>query len=104
MASWRDVVAYSRAFTSSPSDYVDGANRDEEVTYGVAKMLPVIVWDRDAGKRRVIPMRWGFPHAKDWRRPQPIHARSETIETTRAFAEAFRDGQRGVVVFQTFNE
>ena len=49
-------------------------------------------------------MRWGFPHPKDWRRPQPIHARSETIDTTRAFAEAFATGQRGIVVFKTFNE
>ncbi len=37
-------------------------------------------------------------------RPQPIHARSETIDTTKAFAQAFADGQRGVVVFKTFNE
>jgi putative SOS response-associated peptidase YedK len=98
MASWREVVEFSRSFTIKPGD------GDEEVGYGVAKPLPVIIWDREAGKRRVIPMRWGFPHAKDWRRPQPIHARSETIETTRAIAEAFRDGQRGIVVFKTFNE
>ena len=49
-------------------------------------------------------MRWGFPHPKDWRRPQLIHARNETIDTTRAFAEAFATGQRGIVVFKTFNE
>jgi putative SOS response-associated peptidase YedK len=104
MASWREVVEYSRAFSSSPSDFEDGANRDEEVTYGVAKPLPVIIRDRETGKRRVVPMRWGFPHVKDWRRPQPIHARSETIETTRTFAEAFATGQRGIVVFKTFNE
>jgi putative SOS response-associated peptidase YedK len=66
--------------------------------------LPVIIWDHEAGKRRIVPMRWGFPHAKDWRRPQPIHARSETIEITKAFAGAFAEGQRGIVVFKTFNE
>ena len=66
--------------------------------------MPVIVWDAEAGHRRVVPMRWGFPHPKDWRRPQPIHARSEGIDTTKAFAQAFKDGQRGIVVFQTFNE
>ena len=81
----------------------EGSN-DEEVGYGVAKMLPVIVWDRKAKQRRIIPVRWGFPHAKDWRRPQPIHVRSETINVKRDFAEAFRDGQRAVVVFKTFNE
>jgi len=46
----------------------------------------------------------GTPHPKDWRRPQPIHVRSETIETTKAFAQAFQDGQRGIVLMKTFNE
>jgi putative SOS response-associated peptidase YedK len=49
-------------------------------------------------------MRWDFPHPKDWRRPQPIHARTETVETTKDFADAFHDGQRGIVIFNTFNE
>jgi len=66
--------------------------------------LPVIVSDRDARQRRVAPMRWGFPHPTDWRRSQPSHARSETIDTTRAFAQAFQDGQRGIVLVKTFNE
>lgn len=98
MATWREVVAFSQPLT------VDRDPADETVTYGVARPLPVIVLDPDTKQRRVVPMRWGFPHPKDWRRPQPIHARSEGIDTTRAFAEAFKGGQRGIVVFQTFNE
>jgi putative SOS response-associated peptidase YedK len=101
MASWREVVNFSQPLTGRP-DGGDGG--DEEVTYGVARSLPVIVWDREADKRRIVPMRWGFLHSKDWRRPQPIRARSETIDKTRAFAEAFATGQRGIVVFKTFNE
>jgi putative SOS response-associated peptidase YedK len=101
MASWREVVDFSQPLTGKQDCGDDG---DEELTYGVARPLPVIVWDRGAGKRRIAPMRWGFPHPKDWRRPQPIHARSETVDTTRAFAEAFATGQRGIVVFKTFNE
>jgi putative SOS response-associated peptidase YedK len=100
MASWREVVAFSRPLTVNRND----GSEDEEVTYGVAKPLPVIVWGREAKKHRVIPMRWGFPHPRDWRRPQPIHARSEAIDTTKAFASAFAAGQRGIVVFKTFNE
>lgn len=101
MASWREVVAFSQSMTTSaPGE----GNNDEIVTYGVARPLPVIVWDKEANQRRVVPMRWGFPHPKDWRRPQPIHARSEGIDTTRAFADAFKNGQRGIVVFRTFNE
>ena len=49
-------------------------------------------------------MRWGFPHPRDWKRPQPIHARAETIDGLPTFAEAFRTGQRGIVVVQSFNE
>ncbi len=99
MGSWRKVWDFSQPLTTSPGD-----PPDEEIIYGVAKPLPVIEWDRDAKQRRIIPMRWGFPHAKDWRRPQPIHARSETVEITKAFAEAFANGQRGIVAMKTFNE
>ncbi len=100
MYSWREVVDFSQPLTITPKD----GGPDEELTYGVSRMLPVIVWDREDQKRAIVPMRWGFPHHKDWKRPQPIHARSETIETTKAFSNAFLDGQRGIVVFKTFNE
>ena len=46
MASWRELVAFSQPLTKKR----DGSD-DEEVTYGVEKPLPVIVWDREAGKR-----------------------------------------------------
>lgn len=75
---------------------------DETVALRVMANLPVIVFD--GGERMVLPMRWGFPDPKDWRRPRPIHARAETIGSTPAFAAAFRDGQRGIVLAQSFNE
>ncbi len=49
-------------------------------------------------------MRRGFPDPQDWRRPRPIHARAETIDSVPAFAQAFRDGQRGIVLVESFNE
>ena len=101
MASWAQVVAFSQPLTA---DMDHKGEADREVTFRVMGNLPVIVFDREAGTRRVVPMRWGFPHPKDWRRPQPIHARSETIEATNAFASAFLDEQRGIVLFKTFNE
>jgi putative SOS response-associated peptidase YedK len=64
--------------------------------------LPVIVLEGE--ERRVVPMRWGFPHPDKWQVPQPIHARAETIDTIRAFAQPFRDGQRGIVLMKNFNE
>jgi putative SOS response-associated peptidase YedK len=48
--------------------------------------LPVIVLNIVDNKRQVVRMRWGFPDAKDWRRRRPIHARSETVDNTKAFA------------------
>jgi putative SOS response-associated peptidase YedK len=57
MASWREVVKFSQPLVHAQS----GA--DEEVTYGVTRPLPVIVWDRETGRRRIVAMRWGFPHA-----------------------------------------
>ncbi len=102
MASWARVVSYSEAFSDTTTEGEASADREE--TFRVVGNLPVIVWDQQSKHRYVLPMRWGFPHSSDWRRPQPIHARSETIETTTAFSEAFLDGQRGIVLFKTFNE
>ena len=96
--SWTELVDF--AFTPAADDDAD----DRSVTYRVMNPLPVVVLDIVTGERRAVPMRWGFPHPADWRRPQPIHARAETVDTTPAFAQAFRDGQRGIVWMQTFNE
>lgn len=103
LASWREVVAFSRPLTGGGDlGEGDGGGGDEIVAYRVNGMLPVIVWDDEKRGRRVINMRWGFPDPRDWRRPRPIHARSETIEST--FRRSFNGGQRGIVVFRTFNE
>ena len=105
MASWSEVVAFSQPLTAE-RDYKGG--EDHEVTFRVMGLVPLLIWDKNRGERRVIAARWGFPHPDDWRRPQPIHARAETIDTIRAFADAFRGGQenagRGIVLVKTFNE
>jgi putative SOS response-associated peptidase YedK len=107
LASWREVVDFSQPLAEQRGgrerDPGEGSN-DEIVTYRVGGPLPVIIWDAETKQRRVVPMRWGFPSPKDWRRPQPIHARSETIDTLKTFRAPFHDGQRGIVVFRTFNE
>ena len=107
-ASWSELVAFSQPLTARGGDGDagggDGGGEDEIVTYRVNAMVPVIVWDAQARARRVVRMRWGFPSLKDWRRPQPIHARAETIDTREPFRTAFHAGQRGIVVFRTFNE
>jgi putative SOS response-associated peptidase YedK len=46
----------------------------------------------------------GLSRSRDWRRPRPIHARSETVEVKEPFRKPFHAGQRGIVVFRTFNE
>lgn len=96
MASWRQVHSFSQPLTSAGSD--------EVVTYRPMSSLPVIVFDKEGGRRIVVPMRWGFPHRSDHRRPDPIHVRSETIDEKPSFRDAFLNGQRGIVVMRTFNE
>lgn len=99
-ASWREIVDFSRPLTSDGR----GGGGDEEAIYRVAGQLPVIVWDAEQGKRRVVSMRWGFPDPRDWRRPRPIHARTETVHSKDPFRKPFAEGKRGIVVFRTFNE
>lgn len=96
-ASWTDVVDF---IWSTPT----GDDQDRTLAYRVMSNLPVIVWDHRQARRRVVPMRWGFPDPKDWRKPRPIHARAETIDSTPAFAQAFAQGQRGIVLADSFNE
>ena len=106
LASWSEVVAFSQPLTESGGGEGrgdDGSN-DEIVTYRVGGLLPVIVWDAEMRARRVVKMRWGFPDPRDWRRPRPIHARSETIDAKEPFRTPFHAGQRGIVIFRTFNE
>lgn len=100
MASWAEVVAFSQPLTSER--FGNSPQEDRVLTYRVMNDLPVIV--RDGDERRTVPMRWGFPHPDNWQIPQPIHARAETIDTVKAFASAFRNGQRGIVLMQNFNE
>src|SRR5258708_12094513 len=104
-ASWSEVVAFSQPLTESGggegSSDNDGSN-DEIVTYRVGGLLPVIVWDAETRARRVVKMRWGFPDPRDWRRPRPIHARSETIDGKEPFRTPFHPGPRAIVTLPTF--
>lgn len=87
MVTWCQIVEYSDLPKRG-----DGDGGDEEATFRVNGQLRVIVWDRESRQRKVVPMRWGFPSPKDWRRPKPIHARAETIEAR--VRRPFHDGQR----------
>ena len=82
----------------------DEAGTDEVYTFRVGGQWPVVINSPEDGKRRIVPMRWGFPDVKDWRRPRPIHAQAETIDQREAYREAYFPVQTGIVVFETFNE
>lgn len=97
MFSWTEVVRFSQPLSVERAD-------DRIVTYRPMSMLPVIVYDKREQCRRIVPMRWGFPHPNNYKIPQPIHARSETIDTISAFRGPFHEGQRGIVAMRTFNE
>ncbi|MBA2589320.1 MAG: SOS response-associated peptidase family protein [Alphaproteobacteria bacterium] len=97
-AHWAQIVDLAFAQPANPGD------EDSIQTFRVMDILCIIAWDATRGMRRLGLMRWGFPHPQDFRRPQPIHARGETVDTVPAFADAFRDGQRGIVLVNSFNE
>lgn len=107
-ARWQQVVDFSQPLTGEPGGGGDegngGSSEGEVFTYKVGGMLPVIIWDAELGKRRMVPMRWGLPEGNNWSRPYYIHARAETLDELRTFRNAVADGQRGIVVFETFNE
>jgi putative SOS response-associated peptidase YedK len=101
MASWRDVVDFGEAFSTTAG--ANGAN-DQPVGFKVMSELRVILWDGEDNRRKVVSMRWGFPRRGNWRAPDPIHARSETIDSKPTFAGAFVNAQRGIILVKTFNE
>jgi putative SOS response-associated peptidase YedK len=102
MSSWAEVVSFSQPLTR---DDVNETDNDRTITFRVMSNLPVIIWDQEADKRRVVPMRWGWPDPKNWKVPRPIHARAETIDDPKKpFARPFATGQRGIVIVKTFNE
>jgi len=102
MSSWSEVVSFSQPLTR---DDVKESDNDRIITFRVMSNLPVIIWDKTARERRVVSMRWGWPHPTNWKVPQPIHARAESIDDPKKpFAKPFRDGQRGIVIVRNFNE
>src|SRR6201996_6582731 len=100
MASGSAGVDFSEAFSATAG----AGDNDQPVGFKVMSELRIIVWDRDAKRRRVVPMRWGYPSRGNWRSPDPIHARSETIDSKPTFARAFQNAQRGIVLVKTFSE
>jgi putative SOS response-associated peptidase YedK len=101
MASWAEVVDFSEAFSSTGGG---GGDNDQPLGFKVMSQLRLIVWDPELKKRSVILPRWGYPSRRNWRSPDPIHARSETIESKPTFAPAFAKAQRGILLVKTFNE
>jgi putative SOS response-associated peptidase YedK len=95
LANWAEIVSFSESL---------GSGEGESITLRVMSSLPVIVLDPATMARRIMPMRWGFPHRINPNRPDPIHARAETIDEKPTFRDAFYNGQRGIVLARTFNE
>ena len=48
-ATWQQVVDFSQPLTG------EGGGDGEVYTYRVNGMLPVIIWDVELGKRRIVP-------------------------------------------------
>ena len=94
--SWQQVHAFSQPLV---------VDRPDELVVSTP-MRPAYIMRLDPGGQRImVPMRWGFSGVNDKTpsKPRHIHARSETIDTLRTFAQAFQEA-RGILMVATFNE
>lgn len=96
MASWAEVIAFSRPLTAIPDD--------APVTVSTPMRLAKVIRLGEDSAREFIPMRWGFSKPENPSfKPDHMHARAETIDTRPTFAESFAE-RRGLVVVSSFNE
>jgi putative SOS response-associated peptidase YedK len=96
LASWEEVVAFSRPVAFSGAEPVETAT-----PMRLAKILRL----DGEGAREIVSMRWGFAakSAANPSRPTHMHARGESIDERATFADAFAHA-RGVLVVASFNE
>lgn len=119
MASWAEIVAFSRALTEPPRPKAGGGGEggggergggsgeggnDASVVATPMRFASIMRLDTK-GAREMVPMRWGFskPGAASPARPDYMHARAETVDVRPAFAASFRE-RRGLCFVRTFNE
>ncbi|MEQ1781144.1 MAG: SOS response-associated peptidase family protein [Hyphomonadaceae bacterium] len=96
MATWADVVAFSQPLVATPEH--------APVVVSTPMRLAQVMRLGEDGRRELAPMRWGFSKPENPAfKPDHMHARAETIDTRRTFADSFAE-RRGIVLVQTFNE
>lgn len=97
MASWREVHAFSRPLVTR----VGGDTVQTATPMRIAHILRLDA----AGKRVMVPMRWGFSRRARaaQARPDHMHARAETADQLPTFRDAFARN-RGILLVHTFNE
>lgn len=95
MASWREVVAYSRLMDPIP--------RDTQVTFTTPMRMAQVLVLGESGRPEMMPMRWGFGDGRGGPAPKHMHARGETVDSKPRFCDAFAE-RRGVLLVETFNE
>jgi len=97
MASWQEVHAFSQPLVMK-------AEGDQAVVSTPMRMARIMRLDAQ-GQRELVPMRWGFAGVDDRNpsRPKHMHARAETVDRLRTFANAFAHA-RGILMVHTFNE
>jgi putative SOS response-associated peptidase YedK len=94
--TWDQVHAFSQPLV---------VERPDELVVSTPMRPAYIMHLNQGGHRIMAPMRWGFSGVNDKTpsKPRHIHARGETIDTLRTFAQAFQEA-RGILMVATFNE
>jgi putative SOS response-associated peptidase YedK len=97
LRSWREVHAFSQPLVVKQAT--------DEVVVSTPMRFANIMRLNAAGARELVPMRWGFAGKDDPNpaRPKHMHARAETADRLRTFAQAFASSC-GILMVHTFNE
>ena len=97
LSSWREVHAFSQPLVVKVAT--------DEVVVSTPMRFANIMRLNAAGARELVLMRWGFAGKDDPNpaRPKHMHARAETADRLRTFAQAFASS-RGILMVHTFNE
>jgi putative SOS response-associated peptidase YedK len=103
--TWGEYVALAGVGSDGGAGGPDPMDASKQLgTFTPMSNVPV-VYLGPVRQRRITPMRWGWHDpgaANPLRSFKHLHARSETIDTTHAWAESFQE-RRGVVFTKQFN-
>lgn len=96
LVKWEDALPFAQTLEAMPEN--------APVTIATPMRVARIMRLDEAGRRELVPMRWGFSkYGAAAPTPVHMHARGETVDSKPRFCDAFGE-RRGILMVETFNE